>query len=72
MAREIGVGLISLGTVSVGVARALLERGDYILGPFVAPRVPRNAAVRNEATQRTGEPSVVAAIDVMPRDEGGA
>ncbi len=53
MAREIGVGLIGLGVVGGGVARALLERRDYFARQVGAPLVVRHAAVRDLSKPRT-------------------
>lgn len=53
MAREIGVGLIGLGVVGGGVARALLERRDYFAREVGAPLVVRRAVVRDLRKQRT-------------------
>ncbi len=47
MTREIGVGLIGLGVVGGGVARALIERRDYFGRQVGAPLVLRKAAVRD-------------------------
>lgn len=55
MEREIGVGLIGLGVVGGGVARALIERGDYIARQVGAPLVVRRAAVRDVSKPRTVE-----------------
>ena len=51
--REIGVGLIGLGVVGGGVARALLERRDYFARQVGAPLVVRKAAVRDVSKPRT-------------------
>jgi len=51
--REIGVGLIGLGVVGGGVARALIERRDYFARQVGAPLVVRKAAVRDLAKPRT-------------------
>lgn len=53
MTREIGVGLIGLGTVGSGVARALLERGEYFASQVGAELVLRRAAVRDVGKQRS-------------------
>ena len=53
MAREIGVGLIGLGVVGGGAARALIERRDYFARQVGAPLVVRRAAVRDLAKPRT-------------------
>ena len=53
MAREIGVGLIGLGVVGGGVARALLERRDYFARQVGASLVVRRAAVRDLSKPRT-------------------
>lgn len=53
MKDEIGVGLIGLGVVGGGVARALLERRDYFARQVGAPLVVRRAAVRDLAKPRT-------------------
>ena len=55
MEREIGVGLIGLGVVGGGVARALIERRDYFARQVGAPLVVRRAAVRDAAKPRTVE-----------------
>src|ERR1041384_5965915 len=55
MTKEIGVGLIGLGVVGGGVARALLERRDYFARQVGAPLVVRRAAVRDLAKPRTVE-----------------
>lgn len=51
--REIGVGLIGLGVVGGGVARALIERGDYFARQVGASLVVRRAAVRDIAKPRS-------------------
>ncbi len=51
--REIGVGLIGLGVVGGGVARALLERSDYFSRQVGASIVVRRAAVRDLSKPRT-------------------
>ncbi len=51
--REIGVGLIGLGVVGGGVARALIERGDYFARQVGASLVVRRAAVRDLAKPRS-------------------
>lgn len=51
--REIGVGLIGLGVVGGGVARALLERRDYFARQVGASLVVRRAAVRDITKPRT-------------------
>lgn len=53
MAREIGVGLIGLGNVGGGVARALIERRDYFARQVGATLVVRRAAVRDLARPRS-------------------
>ncbi|MGI8926131.1 MAG: homoserine dehydrogenase [Tepidiformaceae bacterium] len=53
MGREIGVGLIGLGVVGGGVARALLERRDYFARQVGAPLVVRRAAVRDLTKRRS-------------------
>ncbi len=53
--REIGVGLIGLGNVGGGVARALLERGDYFARQVGAQLVVRRAAVRDLTKPRAVE-----------------
>jgi homoserine dehydrogenase len=58
MGREIGVGLIGLGTVGGGVARALLERRDYFARQVGAPLIVRRAAVHDLAKRR--------AVDLPP------
>ena len=55
MKREIGVGLIGLGNVGGGVARALLERGDYFARQVGAQLVVRRAAVRDLTKPRAVE-----------------
>ena len=45
--REIGVGLLGVGTVGSGVAAALFRRGDYFARQVGAPLVVRRAAVRD-------------------------
>ncbi|MBA4179928.1 MAG: homoserine dehydrogenase [Anaerolinea sp.] len=55
MTREIGVGLIGLGVVGGGVARALLERGDYFARQVGASLVVRRAAVRDISKRRAVE-----------------
>lgn len=55
MTREIGVGLIGLGVVGGGVARALIERRDYFGRQVGAPIVVRRAAVRDASKPRTVE-----------------
>lgn len=53
--KEIGVGLIGLGVVGGGVARALIERRDYFARQVGAPLVVRRAAVRDLAKPRAVE-----------------
>jgi homoserine dehydrogenase len=53
MAREIGVGLLGLGTVGGGVARALVERRAYFGRQVGADLVVRRAAVRDLAKPRS-------------------
>ncbi len=53
--REIGVGLIGLGNVGGGVARALIERGDYFARQVGAQLVVRRAAVRDLSKPRAVE-----------------
>ncbi|MCC6383262.1 MAG: homoserine dehydrogenase [Dehalococcoidia bacterium] len=53
MKQDIGVGLIGLGVVGGGVARALLERRDYFARQVGAPLVVRRAAVRDLRKPRT-------------------
>ena len=53
MKPEIGVGLIGLGVVGGGVARALLERRDYFARQVGAPLVVRRAAVRDLSKPRS-------------------
>ena len=53
MGREIGVGLLGVGIVGSGVARALQERGDYFARQLGAPIVIRRAAVRDIAKPRS-------------------
>jgi homoserine dehydrogenase len=53
--REIGVGLIGLGVVGGGVARALIERGDYFARQVGASLVVRRAAVRDVTKPRAVE-----------------
>jgi len=53
--QEIGVGLIGLGVVGGGVARALLERRDYFARQVGAQLVVRRAAVRDLQKPRTVE-----------------
>ena len=66
MKREIGVGLIGLGTVGGGVARALLERRDYFARQVGAPLVVRKAAVRDIAKPRSVDlPAGVLTTDVQ-------
>ncbi|MCK9519508.1 MAG: homoserine dehydrogenase [Dehalococcoidia bacterium] len=55
MKQEIGVGLIGLGVVGGGVARALLERRDYFARQVGAQLVVRRAAVRDLQKPRTVE-----------------
>lgn len=65
MTREIGVGLIGLGVVGGGVARALLERGDYFARQAGASIAVRRAAVRDLAKPRSVElPAGVLTTDV--------
>jgi homoserine dehydrogenase len=51
--REVGVGLIGLGVVGGGVARALIERRDYFARQVGAPLIVRKAAVRDIAKPRS-------------------
>ena len=51
--REIGVGLIGLGVVGGGVARALLERSEYFARQVGATITVRRAAVRDISKPRT-------------------
>ncbi|MEO9253914.1 MAG: homoserine dehydrogenase, partial [Tepidiformaceae bacterium] len=53
MSREIGVGLIGLGVVGGGVARALIERRDYFARQVGAPLIVRKAAVRDTSKPRS-------------------
>lgn len=53
MSREIGVGLIGLGVVGGGVARALIERRDYFARQVGAPLIVRKAAVRDLSKPRS-------------------
>ena len=53
MTREIGVGLIGLGVVGGGVARALIERRDYFARQVGAPLIVRRAAVLDASKPRT-------------------
>ena len=53
MTKEIGVGLIGLGVVGGGVARALLQRADYFARQVGATIVVRRAAVRDLAKPRS-------------------
>jgi homoserine dehydrogenase len=53
MPREIGVGLIGLGVVGGGAARALIERRDYFARQVGAALVVRRAAVRDLSKPRT-------------------
>ncbi|MGE5596957.1 MAG: homoserine dehydrogenase [Hyphomicrobiales bacterium] len=55
MKQEIGVGLIGLGTVGGGVARALIERREYFARQVGAELVVRRAAVRDLEKPRTVE-----------------
>jgi homoserine dehydrogenase len=52
---EIGVGLIGLGNVGGGVARALIERREYFARQVGAHLVLRKAAVRDATKPRTVE-----------------
>jgi homoserine dehydrogenase len=51
--REIGVGLIGLGVVGGGVARALIERREYFARQAGASIVLRRAAVRDPSRKRS-------------------
>lgn len=51
--KQIGVGLIGLGVVGGGVARALLERRDYFARQVGANLVVRKAAVRDLSRPRS-------------------
>ncbi len=53
MKQQIGVGLIGLGVVGGGVARALLERGEYFARQVGAELVVRRAAVRDLSKPRS-------------------
>ncbi len=65
MTREIGVGLIGLGVVGGGVARALIERRDYFARQVGASLVVRRAAVRDLSKPRAVElPPGVLTTDV--------
>ncbi|MGD9934660.1 MAG: homoserine dehydrogenase, partial [Dehalococcoidia bacterium] len=65
MKREIGVGLIGLGTVGGGVARALMERREYFARQVGAELVVRRAAVRDLSKPRTvGLPPPLLTTDV--------
>lgn len=71
MTAAIGVGLIGLGNVGGGVARALLERGDYFARQVGAPLVVRRAAVRDLAKPRSvqlPEGILTADVDDVLRD----
>jgi homoserine dehydrogenase len=85
MTREIGVGLIGLGTVGSGVARALLERGEYFASQVGAQLILRRAAVRDvnkrrsvtlprgmltgDATEVINDPSVDIVVEVIGGEE---
>lgn len=53
MTRQIGVGLIGVGTVGGGVARALIERREYFARQVGAELVVCKAAVRDLAKRRS-------------------
>ncbi len=55
MTREIGVGLIGLGVVGGGVARALIERQEYFERQVGARLTVRRAAVRDVRKPRSVE-----------------
>lgn len=65
MTQEIGVGLIGLGVVGGGVARALLERRDYFARQVGANLVVRKAAVRDLYRPRSVQlPPAILTTDV--------
>ncbi|MFN0095259.1 MAG: homoserine dehydrogenase [Dehalococcoidia bacterium] len=65
MTKEIGVGLIGVGTVGGGVARALLERRAYFASQVGAELVLRRAAVRDLTKPRTVDlPAGILTTDV--------
>ena len=55
LGREIGIGLIGVGTVGGGVARALIERREYFARQVGAEIVVRRAAVRDISKPRAVE-----------------
>ncbi|MBE7519955.1 MAG: homoserine dehydrogenase [Thermoflexaceae bacterium] len=85
MTSEIGVGLIGVGTVGGGVARALIERKEYFARQVGAPLVVRRAAVRDLAKPRSvdlapgiltanvddilGDPSIAIVVEVIGGEE---
>ncbi len=85
MTKEIGVGLIGVGTVGGGVARALIERREYFARQVGAPLVVRRAAVRDLTKPRTvdlppgvltadvddilGDPSIAIVVEVIGGEE---
>ncbi len=85
MGSEIGVGLIGLGVVGGGVARALLERREYFARQVGRPLVVRRAAVRDLTRKRSvqlppgtlttdvesllGDPSIDIVVEVIGGEE---
>lgn len=83
--KEIGVGLIGVGTVGGGVARALIERKEYFARQVGAPLVVRRAAVRDLTKPRSvelpvgvltanvdevlGDPSIAIVVEVIGGEE---
>src|SRR5690349_16741862 len=53
MSREIGVGIIGLGVVGGGAAKALIERQEYFARQVGAPLVVRRVAVRDLTKPRS-------------------
>ena len=53
MTREIGVGIIGLGVVGGGAAKALLERQEYFARQVGAPLIVRRVAVRDISKPRS-------------------
>ncbi len=85
MTREIGVGLIGLGVVGGGAARALIDRREYFARQVGASLVVRRAAVRDLGKPRSvdlpagvltdnvqsvvGDPAIDIVVEVMGGEE---
>ena len=54
--KEIGIGLLGMGTVGGGVARVLREKGEILVGQAGCRLVLRKALVRTWAAVRYHQP----------------